>query len=202
MSPSGSKIYQLKVTLRSIRPPIWRRIQVRGRTTLALLHDILQATIGWTNTHLHQFDVGGVCFGVPDPEWPSTIRNERGVRLHDIAEQGSRFRYDYDFGDGWEHDIIVEKILPPERDAAYPVCLKGKRSSPPEDCGGPWGYKELLRILGDPSHPEHEERLEWAGPYFHPEQFELDVVNELLDEFRPKRPRGRRKKPHLRLVKE
>jgi hypothetical protein len=176
----ADSIYQLKVTLRGIRPPIWRRLRVSGAVTLARLHDVLQEAFGWTNSHLHQFRVGREAFGVPDRDgWggPEVI-DERRVWLDQVANAKSRLVYEYDFGDGWEHDVVVERV-----DVAsepMPICLDGRRSRPPEDCGGPPGYENLLEALADPKHPEHAEMREWAGPYFQPEHLDLELVNKEL----------------------
>lgn len=173
-------VYQLKVTMRGIRPPIWRRVRVSGGLTLARLHDALQEAFGWTNSHLHQFRVGRECFGVPDRDgWggPEVI-DERRVRLEEVADVKSRLVYEYDFGDGWEHDVVVERVDAGEE--AVPSCLDGRRSRPPEDCGGPYGYENLLQALTDPKHAEHEEMLEWTGPHFQPEHFDLEFTNKQL----------------------
>ncbi len=147
----ASEIYQLKITLKDIRPPIWRRIQVSGDVKLSKLHQILQVVMGWTDSHLHQFVIRGKYFCEPNPEADFGLEkeiDEKTVRLSQVVPCASRrFSYKYDFGDGWRHEILVEKILPGERGTRYPVCLAGKRNCPPEDCGGPWGYAELLEAL-------------------------------------------------------
>ena len=184
-------IYQIKVTLKHSKPPIWRRIQVRGDTRLDKLHHILQTVMGWWDAHLHQFIVGGrghIYYGEPNPDfadWGMDMQDETKVRLYQLAA-GEKFRfvYEYDFGDGWEHDLLVEKILPPEEGVAYPRCLKGKRACPPEDVGGVWGYGYFLEAIHDPDHPEHEEFLEWIGGDFDPEAFDLAEVNEALQRLR------------------
>jgi hypothetical protein len=174
-------IYQIKVTLKDSKPPIWRRILVRSDITLAALHRILQAVMGWWDYHLHQFIVGQTYFGQPHPDYGFEMRDERRVRLNQIApSEGSRFVYEYDFGDSWEHILLLEKVLEPEPGQQYPVCVKGKRACPPEDVGGVWGYEGFLEAIGDPDHPEHEEYLEWIGGEFDPEEFDLDAVNEAL----------------------
>ena len=173
-------IYQLKITLNRISPPIWRRIQVTGDTKLGKLHDILQIVMGWEDDHLHQFVTGNASYGIPDPDFPDNLRSERNVRLDKIAGQGDSLSYEYDFGDGWEHTIKVEKVLAPEKDRHYPVCLDGKRACPPEDCGGPWGYQHLLEVLTNPQDEEHEEMLEWCGEDFDPEAFALVEINKML----------------------
>ena len=148
--------------------------------TLAKLHDVLQAAFGWHDGHLHQFVIGGTEYGVPDPDndWGEPVRSERRVRLDAVLGRGvKRFRYDYDFGDGWEHDILVEKRLRGAPGAEYPLCLTGRRAGPMEDSGGPWGYAELVALLADPEHPDPGERREWAGEDFDPEAFDLDQIN-------------------------
>ena len=135
--------------------------------------------MGWGNYHLHQFIIGDVRYGIPDPEFPDNTRNETNVRLDKIAEPGDTFIYEYDFGDSWQHEIKIEKMLPPE-DQRYPVCLAGKRACPPEDCGGFPGYQHLLRILRNPKHEEHEDMLEWIGEDFDPEAFNLVEINKTL----------------------
>ena len=177
-------IYQLKVTLKHSKPPIWRRIQVQGDTRLDQLHRILQTVMGWWDAHLHQFIVGGNTYGVPDPDyggWGLEMLDERKTRLHQLVP-GEKFKfiYEYDFGDSWEHELLVEKILSPEKGVTYPRCLKGKRACPPEDVGGVWGYDDFLEAIQDPNHPEHLDYLEWAGEDFDPEAFDLDTVNEAL----------------------
>ena len=176
-------IYQIKVTLRDSKPPIWRRIQVPGDINLGKLHRILQEVMGWTDSHLHQFIVGNTYFGQPDPDYGDMydMRDEKRVKLSQIAPaEKFKFRYEYDFGDSWEHELLVEKILPPEPGVHYPVCLKGKRACPPEDVGGVWGYPDFLEAIQNPDHPEHEDMLEWIGGEFDPEAFDLDEVNEAL----------------------
>lgn len=185
--PGEVAIYRLKVTLKDLRPPIWRRIEVRNDISLAKLHRILQIVMGWYNCHLHMFTVRGTDFG--DPEDDETgelgVRSERRVKLSQIIMgERDRFAYMYDFGDGWEHEILVEKILPPEPRVHYPRCLKGKRACPPEDVGGVYGYADFLEAIQDPKHPEHDEYLEWIGGGFDPEAFDPEVVNEGLREIR------------------
>lgn len=177
------QIYQIKVTLRGLRPPIWRRIQVTGDATLAKLHKIIQTAMGWGNYHLHVFSLGGLEFGDPDAELG--IRSGARVKLGQlITAEKTKFKYEYDFGDSWEHDLLVEKILEPEPGAKYPRCLTGKRACPPEDVGGIWGYAEFLEAIHDPANPEHDELLEWIGGEFDPEAFDLDDVNIALAHLR------------------
>jgi hypothetical protein len=171
---TGEAIYRLKVSLRGIRPPIWRRFLVPANITLRRLHDCLQEVMGWTDSHLHQFEAGGVIYGRPDPEFGVATINETTARLAQVLRRPKdRLTYEYDFGDGWEHDVVLECILPPAPTARYPIVEDGKRACPPEDCGGPYGYLRFLEILADPRHPEHGEMLEWAGGEFDPGAFQV-----------------------------
>jgi len=184
-SKRSSDIYQIKVTLKGIRPPIWRRFQVKGDASLYKLHLILQVVMGWENYHLYQFTIDEARFGEPDLESFVKMKNAHRVKLSQIVRGvKQRFSYEYDFGDSWEHELLIEKILPPEKGVRYPICLAGKRACPPEDCGGIWGYTELLEAIRDPNHPEHEEMVNWAGEDFDPEAFDLDEVNRELKRIR------------------
>ena len=173
------EIYQIKITLKHIRPQVWRRIQVPADIKLGKLHRILQAAMGWYDAHLHAFRVGHETYGVsnPDPLFGTETENERNVRLDRIAAEGDQLIYEYDFGDGWEHELLIEQVLPAEKGRRYPLCLSGKRACPPEDCGGPPGYEHLLEVLRDPKHERHEEMREWIGGEFDPEAFDLTAVN-------------------------
>jgi Plasmid pRiA4b ORF-3-like protein len=180
---SAAPVYQLKILLKGSSPPIWRRLLVTGDTSLAKLHRILQIVMGWYDCHLHQFVIHGRDYGVPDREldFGQPTLNERGVRLSSVIEgPKDRFVYDYDFGDSWAHQIVVEKILPKETGNQYPVCTAGERACPPEDCGGIWGYADFLEAIRDPNHEEHESMLEWIGASFDPEAFNLDRINHQL----------------------
>ena len=173
-SPASGSVYQLEVTLHDTEPPVWRRVLVDGASTLHHVHEVIQAAFGWWNYHLHEVEVGRARYGVPDPEedWGPPPKDERRIRLDSIAGEGSKLTYNYDFGDDWRHRILVEKVLAADPTTALPACIDGRRACPPEDCGGPWGYRELLEILADPTHPEHDERREWIGRPFDPEAFD------------------------------
>lgn len=179
---SVGTIYQLKVTLRRSKPPIWRRILVPADTKLSRLHNILQVAMGWTNSHLHMFRVGKTHFGVPsaDLDWMEVFDERKATLAEVLPRAKSKMMYEYDFGDCWEHDVLVEKILDADPDAAYPACLAGKRACPPEDCGGVWGYEGFLEAIADPRHPEHESSLEWIGGAFDPEAFDPVWVSKRL----------------------
>ena len=178
-------IYQIKITLKDIRPPIWRRVQVRSDATLSHLHWVIQLSMGWTNSHLHSFSIQGVTYGVPMPELgfeELELEDERSIKLRSfIPDEKFKFSYLYDFGDSWEHEVLVEKVLNAETDVDYPVCIKAKRACPPEDCGGTWGYQEFVEAVQDSEHPEHEGMLEWVGGYFDPEDAKFDDINPCLN---------------------
>ena len=175
------KVYQIKITLRGIRPPIWRRLEVFSDTTLEKLHLIFQLAMGWANYHLHQFTIKGEEYGQPDPDYDFELEDERKVKLYQVVSMEKfKFSYEYDFGDSWEHTVLVEKILPVEKGKRYPNCSKGKRACPPEDVGGVWGYTDFLETIKDVHHSEHEDMLEWVGGEFDPEEFDMKYVNERL----------------------
>jgi pRiA4b ORF-3-like protein len=163
-SPAHNVIVQIKIKLLGVtKPPVWRRVQLRADTRLDQLHEILQAALGWENYHLHAFSFGEEQFGPRDPELMLDFSDERKVTLGELTDIGARFRYTYDFGDNWEHEILVEDLLDPDPDTHYPILVAAKGACPPEDCGSPWGYADLKDILADPSHNEHQEMLEWLG---------------------------------------
>lgn len=174
--------YQLKITLQEVEPPVWRRLLVPAHFTLERLHTVIQKAMGWTDSHLHEFTVRGQRYGEPDPEEPdASLRPEWMVTLlKALPAEGLRFEYLYDFGDGWTHEVLVETIEVPQKELRYPVCLAGERRCPPEDCGGPGGYAELLEAMRDPNHPQHDDMLEWIGGAFDPEAFDLAAVNRKL----------------------
>ena len=172
-------IFQLKISLQHISPPIWRRVQMDD-CTLDELHDIIQIAMGWEGEHMHAFVIDGEQYG--DVQSGGDFEHDsHSVRLSDLAEQRlARFRYDYDFGDDWKHIIEIEKTLPAEEGVRYPRCVKGERACPPEDCGGPYEYPYFIDKIQDPKHEEHEDALEWGGGKFDPEEFNLDEVNDDL----------------------
>lgn len=177
-------VYQLKITLKGCRPPIWRRVQVLADTNLSQLHWVIQLAMGWTNSHLHSFAIEGIEYGVPMPElaWDGEdVLDEQTLRLDQfVTTEKFKFSYLYDFGDCWEHDILVEKVFLARPATQYPLCTKAMRACPPEDCGGVWGYQEFIEVIRDPRHPEHAETLEWVGGDFQPEEAALDEINARL----------------------
>lgn len=176
-------IYQLKVTLNGSKPPIWRRLQVSSAIDLPELHDILQIAMGWTDSHLHMFVVGNRQYGIPDPDFEDEAVSEQGIRVDTLLKKEKDVLiYEYDFGDGWEHKVVLEKIVDDTAGVSVPRCIAGRRGCPPEDVGGIWGYEEFLTAYIDKTHPEHDEYVEWAGEYFDPERFDPLEVNEILAE--------------------
>lgn len=178
-------IYQLKITLKGIRPPIWRRLLIAGTVNLEDLHIAIQIVMGWTNSHLHEFAKGRERYGIPDEDFPSDdMRAETDYRLDQVLKKAKdRLNYSYDFGDGWEHEVVLEKILPFDMDVVVPICVEGKRACPPEDVGGIPGYEMFLEAVSDPANPEYEEMLEWTGGDFNAEHFDLAQTNDLLREY-------------------
>ncbi|MBI1390401.1 MAG: plasmid pRiA4b ORF-3 family protein [bacterium] len=176
--------YQILVTLNESDPPIWRRLIVPSTLSLGDMQNVLQFAMGWHNSHLHKFvtmqgEYGPVGFGLG-------LRNEQSILLSDVLiSEETAIVYQYDFGDCWEHLIILEKIM--EDSAGKPAirCIAGERACPPEDCGGIIGYTELLDIIGDDSHPEHASILEWLGGPFDPDHFDLAAVNRKLAKIKP-----------------
>jgi hypothetical protein len=173
------KTFQIKVTLRDVKPAIWRRLIVPSDILLPALHEVLQAAVGWSNCHLHLFRVRNRVFAPPCDEFEPIGQDSHDVSLAQIApRKGSRVVYEYDFGDGWSHDIIVEDVV----DGRCPSvrCLKGRRRCPPEDCGGPWGYAELCEALADPTHERHDELREWFPDGFDPEAFDVVETDAIV----------------------
>jgi hypothetical protein len=180
-SKQPASVHQLKITLLGLEPPIWRRVAAPSNFTLGDLHHIIQLAMGWQHSHMHDFRIGKVTYGDPQMLVEGDDQDEWEAPLAQVVPRARRkFRYLYDFGDSWEHEVLVEAVGPPDPDTRYPVVLAGERACPPEDCGGVWGYAELLEILADPSHPEYEEQLEWLEEPIDPEAFDLKKVNKTM----------------------
>lgn len=197
MRKKFERVYQFKITLEGIEPPIWRRIQVPETYSFWALHVAIQDALGWEDYHLHQFEMVDpsagtkVEIGIPVEEFGFGADREIlpgwEQRIADYFSPENRLANStYDFGDNWEHTIELEEILPQDENVEYPRCIAGKRACPPEDCGGVWGYKDFLAIIGDPENEEYEEMMEWAGGEFDPEHFDVKEVS--FDD-----PEGRRK---------
>jgi hypothetical protein len=185
-------VYQLKITLKGIKPPIWRRVLVPATATLNDLHAIVQVAMGWDDSHLHQFEIGKQRYSVRAGDEFDDGIDETRTRLDEVIRPRMKFVYEYDFGDDWIHEIIVEKKLDDdERVGAF--CTGGERACPPEDSGGIWGYEEKLEILADPKREDYQELLDWIGPEFDPEAFDVEVVNKQLVKIAvPKKKRARK----------
>lgn len=172
----GPVVYVLHVQLDEVQPPIWRRIVVEEDTKLPRLSRILEAAMGWQGYHLHDFEVGdGVTFAPPDLETDHAI-DERRVTVKQILPRvGSSLVWQYDFGDSWHHVVTVEALNEPDDETRYPQVIDGARACPPEDCGGTYGYAELLEALADLSHPDRKHMAEWAPDGFDPEAFDVEA---------------------------
>lgn len=174
-------LYQLKISLKNIKPLIWRRFIVDPEIKLPDLHKVIQTIMGWHNSHLHHFYIGNMFYSLPDEYSDEYSIDYRKIRLNRlIVRVRQKLYYEYDFGDGWEHTIELEKIIPGDSYSTTPVCIEGKRKCPPEDCGGPYGYTDLCKIIKNPQHEEYEELMEWLGGEFDPEEFDIDYINKKL----------------------
>jgi len=172
-------IFQFKVQLQDIDPPIWRQFQTSNEITFHQLHKILQIVMGWQESHLYEFDLGKKTIALPDPELGFGDQKDLNAKREQLKThlrvEGQAITYIYDFGDYWEHRLTLERILDKPTDG--PLCLGGERSAPPEDCGGVGGYEEILRVIADPNDPEYESILEWLRDDYDPEEFDLEYVN-------------------------
>ncbi|PWR10938.1 hypothetical protein DKT68_07515 [Micromonospora acroterricola] len=180
------QIFQLKMSLAGVRPPVWRRVLVPAGYTLDRLHRVVQHAMGWRDCHLHSFEIDGLQYGEPDPDGELALHDELDVRLDAVLGKGSRFSYTYDFGDWWEHGLVVEDALTADPEERYPVCLDGERACPPEGIGGPSGYQALLVALADPADfadPAHAALRDWAGSTFDPSRFDAGRTGTLLRRF-------------------
>ncbi len=171
---ANALVYKLKIVLRDTKPAIWRRIEVPGGTRLDRLNLMIQAAMGWCNCHLHSFTIGEETYGMYDDELDVDYEDEQDYRLQDVVpHENVTFTYTYDFGDNWEHDVIVERITPPQAGVKYPRCIDGARACPPEDVGSTCGYAEFLKAIRNPKHEEHDSFLEWVGGKFDAESFDV-----------------------------
>ncbi len=176
-----TKIFDIEIVLDDVRPPVQRRVQIPGDASLAVLHEVVQSAMGWTNSHLHEFEINGARYGASDPDWDDgDIADEAKVKLFRLIEVGDQLGYVYDFGDNWAHTLTVKAVTAPEPGVRYPRCASGRGACPPEDVGGPWGYDEFQQVLADPTLPDHDERTEWAAGPVDPNRFDLDEANQAL----------------------
>jgi hypothetical protein len=183
-TPAVKRVLQLEIVLERVRPRVWRRLLVPEAMTLKSLSASLERAMGWESYHLHRFEIDGIEYGVPDNEFPGEMRNENGRRIGDFGlRKGSKFFYDYDFGDGWRHRVRVDAVLDAEPGVRYPRCVEGENACPPEDVGGVGGYADFLRVLRNPRHEDHEHFRTWSRRgrrHFDPHRFEVEKVNEVL----------------------
>lgn len=170
--------FELEVTLRGIRPPIWRRLRVAGSLTLRELHHVLQIALGWDDKHLHEFRIGEMRYGMAIPG-QEKIPDEREYRLEALLCAIPAFEYLYDFGDDWTHEVTVAPV-PLTTRSPKAECLDGDRAAPLEDCGGPDSYMDLLKAIARPGSARGRDLLEWAGPDFAPLKFDLTAINREL----------------------
>jgi len=179
------EVLQLRINLEEVDQPIWRRLLVPADIRLDRLHDVFQVAMGWTNSHLHAFTIGSKRYGMHVDDFLEGELDEKKFKADAAIGKQRRFRYEYDFGDDWQHQVVVEDVI-----STYPigltfaVCLDGERSCPPEDCGGPYGYEDLLRAISDPGHEDYDDLIEWVGEDFDPEEFSLPITNALLQQLR------------------
>lgn len=181
--------YQIKMTLKGAKPPIWRRVIVPANYTFEELHLVIQEAMGWMDMHLYNFEYGNLIIddlGEDDLFDEIFMSNRETLDATEIMigqilqEEGEKCLYTYDFGDDWEHTIELEKILPFDEELRVPICIKGKRACPPEDCGGMVGFKDMLTILAGPNDENKSELLDWLGEDFNPEAFDIELVNKDL----------------------
>ena len=182
--PPGQSVIQVRVTLDEVVPAVWRRLLVPGSVKLARLHEILQSAMGWTNSHLHRFVIGDTLYGMHFDDYPEDEIDETEVTVLSATREHQHFSYEYDFGDCWDHELVVEQRTVTPRGLKHAVCLDGQNACPPEDCGGAGGFAELLEVLRDPSHEDHDELTKWVGGSFDPEFFDLIAVNVALQQLR------------------
>lgn len=185
--PIPSCYYQLRVSLRYLKPEIWRRLVVPDIATLAQLHRLLQIVMGWTDSHMHEFRIGKTSYGTPDSEWADmnpTLNEKRYTLTAVVGDRLKKFDYLYDFGDGWEHEVRIEKRLTGAEMPSRSQCTAGANACPPDDVGGVPGYCDFVAAVLDPKHPEHRELLQWYGAPFDPYRFDIDAVNAQLKRIR------------------
>lgn len=183
VKPADAPALRVRLALADVEPPVWRELVLPGSWHLGKVHWAIQSAMGWEDSHLHKFQAGDRRFGPRDPfGGGEDVAREEVFRLHEVLVQvGDLLDYTYDFGDDWRHQLTVLELLAP---TALATCLDGAGACPPEDCGGPWGYEQLLTILADPQHPEHEDRLEWIGGPVDPASFDVEVVAQRLGRIR------------------
>ena len=182
--PPGQPVFQLRLTLKDVTPTVWRRLLVPGSVRLDKLHRMFQAAMGWEDYHLHSFEIGELRFGMQIDEFPDDELDETDVTVLRAIGDARRFSYEYDFGDRWRHEVVVEARTRSPRGLKFGVCVDGQNACPPEDCGGVSGYADFLEVLADPTHDEHEHMRSWVGGPFDAEEFDLAFANARLQAVR------------------
>ena len=182
--PPGQSVFRLRIQLRDVNPVVWRRILVPGSIRMAKLSPILLAAMGWNNSHLHAFLIGDKRIGMCFDDYPEGEIDEKGVTVLQALREERRFVFEYDFGDSWEHDVVVEDLTWSYFGLKFAVCLDGENACPPDDVGGTYGYTEFLEAVTDPEHEEHDRMLEWADGPFDPTEFDLANANALMQKVR------------------
>ena len=183
-------MYELEMSLLNIEPRIWRRFAMSGNMGLKKLHSVIQIVMGWEDYHLHSFEIGGKTYTMDEADWmdygdtPDGIRYESDFRIRGVLDEGDQFTYQYDFGDNWQHSIKVVHTGAPQEGVQYPICLAGARACPPEDVGGVRGYQNYLEALMNPLHEDHEQMVDWRGPGFDPNAFDVVSINQQLRKLR------------------
>ena len=178
-------VFRLRILLEDIDPPVWRRVLVPGGAKLSKLHEIFQAAMGWTNSHLHNFTIGDQLFGMQFDDYPEEELDETEYTVSFALRGGVRhFVYEYDFGDSWTHEVVIEDVSWAPHVLKHGVCLDGQGACPPEDVGGTSGYEHFLEALKDPLHEEHDDYLVWVGYKFDPNEFNLAAANAALQRVR------------------
>jgi Plasmid pRiA4b ORF-3-like protein len=188
---TGEAVWQLKVTLLDSQPPIWRRFHVESGVTLERLHHILQVVMGWTDSHMHGFrQQGAGPSGRRRRLLPIESADEKATRVADVLRRPKdKLFYEYDFGDSWEHEVVLERIVPRTPGERYPMVVAGRGACPPEDVGGLSGYYHFLEAVKDARHPDHEEMMEWAGGRFDAAAFDVQAANRMFHGgWGPRRP--------------
>jgi hypothetical protein len=177
-------VFQLRLVLVDVTPAVWRRLLLPGSVRLDKLHRMFQAAMGWENHHLHYFEIGGDRFGTQFDDFPEGELDEKDATVLRAIGAERRFFYEYDFGDSWTHEVVVESLSRLPLGLKFGVCVDGQNACPPEDCGGPPGYADLLEVLANPAHDEHEHMRSWVGGPFDPEEFDLALANARLQTLR------------------
>ncbi len=182
------KVYQIQISITNLKPEIWRKILVQPNLSLANFHMTIQIVMGWHNSHLHQFIKDRTFYTKKmedDMTWGDLNNVDyKGLKISDLLKnENDKIDYEYDFGDSWHHDVVLEKILDASEKTKYPICIDGKLACPPEDCGGIWGYSDILKVLNNPRHKDYAALLDWLDGEFDPNYFNIEKTNLNLNRF-------------------